>query len=72
MPRILDFGQDVVVMNDALDMVEQQGYSAEEAIPGLILAVRVLSDQCGNDGEQALDEAMNLLVDGPVEEDIIK
>lgn len=65
MAKILDFGQSESVKNDVLDMVESQGYSVEEAIPGLSLAIVTLAEQLTFDWdcEQALDEAVDIITD---------
>lgn len=71
MTRILDHGQDTAVMRDVLEMVDVQGYTAEEAIPGLVMAIIILTGMVDGASQQALDEAANLLADGPVEEDVL-
>lgn len=71
MTRILDHGQDTAVMRDVMELVDTQGYTPEEAIPGLIMAIIILSNMVDGASDQALDEAANLLADGPVEENVI-
>lgn len=66
MARVLDQSLDSEVANGIIEALDDAGYTAEEAIPGLILAVSILAEQTG-DPEAALDEAANLLADGPTE-----
>jgi CheY-like chemotaxis protein len=66
--RILVDDQAVNVANVIVDALEEAGYEPEVAIPGLILAVTALAEVT-NDPEQALDEAANLLADGPLPEE---
>lgn len=65
MAKILDFGVSESVKNDVLEMVESQGYSVEEAIPGIALSILALAEQLTFDWEceQALDEAVDIITD---------
>jgi hypothetical protein len=62
--RILDRGEDVAVAGVVIDAADEAGYTAEEIIPGLVLAIYLLARKVP-DTEGALDEAANLLADGP-------
>ncbi len=58
--KVLDPGQATAVAEDVLETLDTIGYTPEEAIPGLILLVTLLSEQTSAP-EQALDEAAILL-----------
>ncbi len=60
----LDQGVDSEVAANIVDALDEAGYSAEEAIPGLIYAVYLYAERT-SDPEGYLDEAANLLADGP-------
>lgn len=62
--KILDQGQDTLVADTIMAIAEEDGFSPEEIIPGLIMAVILLAEKTF-DPETALDEAANLLADGP-------
>lgn len=70
MNRLLNFSSDSSVMGDVLEMVDTQGYTPEEAIPGLVLAILMLAEMTGYK-DQALDEAINILADGPQEDEVV-
>lgn len=65
MARILDQSVAVDVREVVNMALEDAGFSAEEAIPGLVGAIHDQA-QLTRDEEQALDEAANLLADGVV------
>ena len=68
MAKILDRGLESDIKNDILSFIEERGYKAEEAIPGLISAV-IESAFSTTDPGQAVDEATDLLVDGDIVEE---
>jgi hypothetical protein len=55
-----DIAEDLVI-----DLIDDQGYSPEEAIPGLIQAVLNIAGK-SRDPEGLLDAAANYLADGGV------
>jgi hypothetical protein len=60
--KVLDQGQDVIISDAILDLMDELGFSAEEMIPGLIYATTLLAEKTF-DPEAALDDAANLLAD---------
>lgn len=60
----LDQSKDGEIATAVVEVLTEAGYSAEEAIPGLIQAVLLLAESIP-DTDGALDEAANLLADGP-------
>lgn len=62
--KYLDQGQDTAIADQVLQQIESDGYTAEEAIPGLIQAVILLAE-ASHAPEEYLDEAANILADGP-------
>lgn len=63
--RKLDYSVAKSLAVELMDLMDAQGYSVEEAIPGLIETVCILA----NDDDQLLNEAANLLADGGVGEE---
>lgn len=68
--KILDNGCDQSIARLVLDLIDETGYTPEEAISGLCLAIWLLGDLTISQS-QALDEAVAVLSDGPVEEEIV-
>lgn len=62
--RLLDQGVDTEIAEGVIEVLEEAGYSVEEMIPGLILAISLVAEK-SPDPEAYLDEAANLLADGP-------
>lgn len=60
--RLLDQGSDVLGSDSILDLIDELGLSAEEAIPACVMAIALLAEKT-YDPELALDEAANLLAD---------
>lgn len=69
MAKLLDRTVESEARDLVLDALSEGGFSPSEAIPGLIAAIYFLADEFGPCGEQALDEAANLLADGPGREE---
>lgn len=65
MPKLLDRTHEEEVAQEVQDNLLDEGYSAEEIIPGLVLAIEELSLMT-DDPNQALDEAANILAE-PIE-----
>lgn len=63
MGKILDPTRAGDVRDAIVSALDECGYSAEEAIPGLVAAIYAAADST-RDREQTLDEAANLLADG--------
>jgi hypothetical protein len=64
--KFLDQSRDSEIARLIEEFLSDEGYSAEESIPGLIAAVVLIAEKT-NFPEEALDEAANLLADGPTE-----
>lgn len=64
--NFLDQSVDSEVAHNVIEALDEAGYSPEEIIPGLVLAIFLLAEVT-NLPEEVLDEAANLLADGPVE-----
>jgi hypothetical protein len=68
MPRILDRSREDSIAIDVCDLLDELGnVNPAENIPGLIKAIYKQAENLESDGYQALDEASDLLADGPVE-----
>lgn len=65
---ILDQGFDTSVADAVTQLIDELGFSSEEAIPGLVRAIILLSEFTSNP-EAAMDEASNLLADGAIGRD---
>lgn len=65
----LDQGQSTAVANAVVDALEDAGYSIEEAIPGLVVAILAMARASGEYEESYLDQAANILADGGVDEE---
>lgn len=64
MRMILIRDEEAQVAEILVDALEEAGFEPEEAIPGLIMAAKLIAEVT-SDPEQALDEAANILADGP-------
>lgn len=60
---ILDLGQVSNLSEEIVATFDGQGFTAEEIIPALVRAIVLFAAQTVSD-EQAIDEAVDLLVDG--------
>jgi hypothetical protein len=58
--NLLDQGLDTDIASAVIDALDEGGYSSVEAIPGLILAIHMLSEFT-NDPDLAIREAGDLL-----------
>lgn len=65
----LDQGCDSEIAENIIDALDEAGYSPEEIIPGLILAVSLIAER-SSAPEAYLDEAANLLADGPAGDEL--
>lgn len=61
--KVLDDSRDSEIAVLVTEVLQDQGYTVEEAIPGLVLAVLQIAEFT-LDAEASLDEAANLLADG--------
>lgn len=64
MRKILDKSYDTSIAEAIMECLDDLGFSPEEAIPGMIQTVFLLAEKTG-DPEEALDEAADMLADGP-------
>ena len=64
--KVLNTEHARMVSEIVIDALDAEGYEeAEENIPGLVQAIRMYADSMvANEGLQALDEAVDLLVEG--------
>lgn len=69
--RYLDQAVDSEVAYNVIEGLDEAGYSPEEAIPGLVMAITLLAEKT-RFPEECLDEAANLLADGPAPGEILE
>jgi len=70
MPRMLQTEQAAAIADSILiNLTEELGYLAEEALPGLVVAIYRLAKRT-DDTEQALNEVFTLLEDGDPEDEL--
>lgn len=60
--KILDRGVETEVADAIVEVLDDSGFSVEEIIPGLILALTLIAEK-SRFPEECLDEATNLLAD---------
>jgi hypothetical protein len=60
--RLLDTSKDSEIGRLVVEFLEEEGYSPEEMVPGLVEAIGNIAEAT-NDPEGVLDEAANLLSD---------
>jgi hypothetical protein len=64
--RFLDQSRDSEIALLVAEFLSDEDYSPEESIPGLVQAIVLIAEKTGFP-EESLDEAANLLADGPTE-----
>lgn len=64
MNRILNRSSELTIANAILDAADELGYAPDELVPGLLMAVWLLAEQTP-DSSMVIDEAIDLLNDGP-------
>lgn len=60
---VLDDSNDAGIATLVLEFLDDEAYSPEEIIPGLVQAIILIAEKTTNP-EASLDEAANLLADG--------
>lgn len=59
MTRILDFSEDSTIASEVLALLDGEGFTPEQIVAGLVLAIRRLAG--GFESDQIIDEAIDAL-----------